>query len=176
MEERNDNVTKSVEARYRENRDPVAEGFVRAREDFHPGDISTKPGIYIFRDRFSKVIYVGKASNLRKRVSSYFQPSRQTTADPKSRSLINSIAFYETHPVKTESESLLFESRMIKEYAPKYKVLLRDDKRYLLVKINFSEKFPVLKLARLRKNDGHSYYGPFPKGGALKRTVDFLVR
>jgi excinuclease ABC subunit C len=65
---------------------------------------------------------------------------------------------------------------MIKEYAPKYNVLLRDDKRYLLVKINFSEKFPVLKLARLRKNDGYSYYGPFPKGGALKRTVDFLVR
>jgi len=161
------------ELRYRENRDAPA---MRAKEDFHPGDVPARPGIYIFRDRFSKVIYVGKAANLRKRVSSYFQPSRQLTADPKLRSLINSIAFYETHPVKTDSESLLFESKMIKEYAPRYNVLLRDDKRFLLVKINLSEKFPVLKMARLRKNDGHTYFGPFPKGGALKRTVEFLVR
>ena len=163
--------------RYRENiGDTDATSSVRPREDFHPGDVPTKPGIYIFRDRFSKVIYVGKAANLRKRVSSYFQPSRRATADPKLRSLINSIAFYETHPVRSESESLLFESKMIKEYAPRYNVLLRDDKRFLLVKINLNEKFPVLKLARLRKNDGHTYFGPFPKGGALKRTVDFLVR
>ncbi|NOY74341.1 MAG: excinuclease ABC subunit UvrC [Kiritimatiellaeota bacterium] len=163
--------------KYRENRDPgFGDSPVSSSEDFHPGDVSTKPGIYIFRDRFSKVIYVGKAANLRKRVSSYFQPSRRITADPKLRSLINSIVFYETHPVKNESESLLFESRMIKEYAPRYNVLLRDDKRFPLIKINPSEKFPTLKLARLRKNDGHVYFGPFPKAGALKKTVDFLVR
>ncbi|MCK5843779.1 MAG: excinuclease ABC subunit UvrC [Victivallales bacterium] len=162
--------------KYKQNNGDPVEPVVRAKNDFHPSDIPAKPGIYIFRNRFSKVIYVGKAANLRKRVSGYFQPSRRTTADPKLRSLINSIAFYETHPVKTESESLLFESRMIKEYTPRYNVLLRDDKRYLLVKINFDEKFPVLKLARLRKNDRHTYFGPFPKGGALKRTVDFLMR
>ncbi|MCK5845320.1 MAG: GIY-YIG nuclease family protein, partial [Victivallales bacterium] len=168
-----DGVEPSGELRYPENRDAPA---MRSRDDFHPGDVPATPGIYIFRDRFSKVIYVGKAANLRKRVSSYFQPSRQLTADPKLRSLINSIAFYETHAVKTDSESLLYESKMIKEYAPRYNVLLRDDKRFLLVKINLSEKFPALKMARLRKNDGHTYFGPFPKGGALKRTVEFLVR
>ena len=81
---------------------------------FHPGDIPQKPGIYIFRDRFGEVIYVGKASNLRKRMSHYFQRSRSTLADPKLRSLINSIDSWEVMPVKNESESLILESRLIK--------------------------------------------------------------
>ncbi len=146
------------------------------RKEFYPGDIPQKPGVYIFRDRFSKVIYVGKAANLRKRISSYFQPSRKNTVDPKLRSLIKSIHFWELYPVKNESESLILEARMIKDYSPRYNVLLRDDKRFLLVKINLREKFPSLHLARLRKNDGCRYFGPFPQSGALRKTVDFLVK
>jgi len=146
------------------------------RNSFYPGEIPAKAGVYIFRDRFSKIIYIGKAANLRKRMSSYFQPSRRKTSDPKLRSLIKSIYTYEYYPVKNESESLVLESRLIKEYSPRYNVLMRDDKRFLLVKIDTGEPFPSLLLARVRKNDGCRYFGPFPKSGALRTTVDFLVR
>jgi len=143
---------------------------------FYPGDIPPKPGVYAFRDRFGEVIYVGKAANLRKRMSHYFQPSRETTADPKLRSLIKSIAKWEFYAVKNEDEALILESRFIKEYAPRYNVLMRDDKRFLIIKINLKEKFPRLSLARLRKDDGCRYFGPFPKGSILRQTVEFLSR
>lgn len=143
---------------------------------FHPGDIPAKPGCYIYRDIFGTVIYVGKASNLRRRMSQYFQPSRETRADPKLRSLINSIETWECITVKSEDESLLLESRLIKEYAPKYNVLLRDDKRMPLLKIDRTEKYPRPKLTRLRKDDSCLYFGPFPNGSALKQTVEFLTR
>ena len=143
---------------------------------FHPGDIPAQPGCYIYRDAFGTVIYVGKASNLRRRMSQYFQPSRETRADPKLRSLINSIETWECITVHSEEESLLLESRLIKQYAPKYNVLLRDDKRMPLLKIDRTEKFPRLKTARIRKDDSCLYYGPFPNSGALKQTTEFLSR
>ena len=143
---------------------------------FYPGDIPAKPGVYIYRDSFGMVIYVGKAANLRKRMSQYFQPSRETRADPKLRSLINSIDTWECLTVRSEDEALILESRLIKEYAPKYNVLLRDDKRHLLLKIDLSERFPRPKTARLRKDDSCLYFGPFPHGGALRQTLDFLIR
>jgi len=146
------------------------------RNDFYPGDIPAKPGVYIFRDRFSKIIYVGKASNLRKRMSSYFQKSKLNNADPKVRSLINSIAFFEFYPVASESESLVLESRFIKEYVPRYNVLMRDDKRFLMIKINLDEPYPTLRLARFRKQDGCKYFGPFPKTSVLRETVEFLIK
>ena len=141
---------------------------------FYPGDVPDKPGVYVFRDSFGKVIYVGKAVNLRRRVSQYFQASRSLRADPKSRSLINSINSWECYTVKSESESLLLESRLIKQYAPYYNILMRDDKRYLLIKINLKSPSPKLMLVRIRKNDGAGYYGPFPHGGVLRQTVNFL--
>lgn len=148
---------------------------MNSKLSFHPGDIPQKPGVYIFRDRFGEVIYVGKASNLRKRLSHYFQRSRSTLADPKLRSLINSIDSWEVIPVKNESESLILESRLIKEYAPKYNVLLRDDKRFFLIKINPNEEYPKIRLTRIRRNDENRYFGPFPKGD-VKGTADFLTR
>ena len=149
---------------------------MKEKASFYPGDIPAKPGVYAYRDRFGKVIYVGKAKNLRKRMSSYFQASRKMTADPKLRSLINSIEKYEFYVVKTEDESLILESKLIKDYAPKYNVLLRDDKRFQLIKITMKNKWPRIMLTRLRKDDGSMYFGPYPKGGALKSTIDFLNR
>ncbi len=146
------------------------------KASFSPADVPAKPGVYIYRDRFGQVIYVGKASNLRRRMSSYFQKSRVVRADPKLRSLVNSIASWECLTVKNEDESLILESRLIKQYAPRYNVLLRDDKRFLMVKIDLGEKFPRLRLARIKKNDSCRYFGPFPKGSALRGTVEFLVR
>lgn len=141
---------------------------------FHPGDVPAKPGVYVYRDRFGTVIYVGKAANLRHRMSQYFQASRLNRADPKQRSLINSIYDWEFFVVKNENEALLLESRLIKQYAPQYNILMRDDKRFLLVKINLKEDFPRLDLARVRKDDGCKYFGPFPKSSALRSTVEFL--
>lgn len=146
------------------------------RPPFHSSDIPAKPGVYVFRDRFDEVIYVGKARDLRRRVSQYFHPSRVTKADPKTRSLINSIAKWECYPVRTEAEALLLESRYIKQYAPRYNILLRDDKRFYMIKIHLNERFPRLSLARVRKDDGCRYYGPFPQTGALPQTVEFLRR
>ena len=144
--------------------------------DFRPGLAPPKPGVYVFRDRFQKIIYIGKAVNLRKRMAHYFRSSTKRTPDPKLRSLVNSIAFWEFHPVKAESESLILESRMIKEYAPRYNVLMRDDKRFLFAKLDPEERFPKLRLVRIRKNDGCRYFGPFPRAGALRQTVDYLTR
>ena len=144
--------------------------------NFYPGDIPEKPGCYIYRDLFGTVIYVGKASNLRRRMSQYFQPSRELRADPKLRSLINSIETWEFITVRNEDESLVLETHLIKQYAPRYNVLMRDDKRHLMLKIDLAEPFPRLKLARLKKDDSCLYFGPFPKGGALKMTAEFLIR
>ena len=87
------------------------------RHNFYPGDIPTKPGCYIYRDIFGKVIYVGKATNLRRRMSQYFQPSREHRADPKLRSLINTIETWEFITVRNEDEALVLETHLIKEYA-----------------------------------------------------------
>ena len=129
----------------------------------------------MFRDRFGKVIYIGKARNLRRRLGNYFQPSRKQTGDAKLRSLIKSIAQWSYQVVKSEDEALLLEAQLIKAYAPHYNILMRDDKRYLLLKVDENEAFPTLTLARLKKPDGARYYGPFPHGTALKQTREFLL-
>ena len=149
---------------------------VHHKSSYNTQDISQRPGVYVFRDQFKKVIYVGKAKSLRKRFSTYFQPSKLKTADAKLRSLINSIEYFENYPVKTETEALLLESRFIKQYAPKYNILMRDDKRFLLIKIFTDEPFPRLILTRLRKDDRATYFGPFPKAGVLRDTLTFLTK
>jgi len=147
---------------------------VQTPDGFKLSDLPSGPGVYIFRGISGKVIYVGKAVNLRKRVSQYFRRSSANFADPKFRSLVKSIAKREFYQTKSENEALLLETRLIKEYAPQFNVLMRDDKRFLLVKIDMGEKLPSLKLVRLRKDDGCRYFGPFPHGGALRETAEFL--
>ena len=144
-------------------------------EEYHPSEIPAKPGVYMFRDRFGKVIYVGKARDLRRRLGNYFQPSRRRNGDAKLRSLINSINEWSFQVVNSEDEALLLESQLIKAYAPHYNILMRDDKRYLLLKVDLAEKFPTLSLARLKKPDNARYFGPFPHGSALKMTREFLL-
>src|SRR5258708_27389052 len=95
-------------------------------------DVPHKPGVYLMKDRLKRVIYVGKARDLRKRLSHYFTPSRQMRADPKTRALIESIWEFEWHLVRSEAEAVLYEGRLIKEFRPKYNVSFRDDKRFLL--------------------------------------------
>ena len=144
-------------------------------EDYHPSEIPDKPGVYVFRDRFGEVIYVGKARRLRRRLANYFQPSRRRTADPKTRSLINSIAEWNYEVVRSDDEALILESRLIKDYAPRYNILMRDDKRYLLLALDPGERFPTLKLARIKRPGRIRYFGPFPHGYALKTTLEYLL-
>ena len=107
-------------------------------------DLPHKPGVYLFKDRFNRVIYVGKARDLDKRVSQYFHPSRSARADRKTQALLDSIWDLETHTVKSEPESLLLEGKLIKEYRPRYNISFRDDKRFLLVKVQPQRSVPAL--------------------------------
>lgn len=144
-------------------------------EEYHPSEIPDKPGVYVFRDRFGEVIYVGKARRLRRRLANYFQPSRRRTADPKTRSLINSIADWNYELVRSDDEALILESRLIKDYAPRYNILMRDDKRYMLLELDPGERFPTLRTARFKRSGDLRYYGPFPHGYALKMTLEYLL-
>ena len=149
---------------------------LREKPDFRAQlhEVPHKPGVYLMRDRFNRVIYVGKARDLRKRVGNYFMPSRKMTADLKTRALLDSIWSFEVHTVNTEPEALLLEGRLIKEYRPRYNISFRDDKRFLLVKVNPREEWPRFRLTRMRVDDGARYFGPFAHAGALRQTLAFL--
>src|SRR6516164_1092547 len=135
-----------------------------------------KPGIYLMRDRFGTVIYVGKARDLRKRVSQYFQPSRRLGWDLKFKALIEAIHDFDSHTVRSEPEALLLESKLIKEFHPRYNVSFRDDKRFLMLKVNLNDPIPRFTLTRLRQDDGARYFGPFPNSGALRSTLALVRR
>src|SRR5438445_10515368 len=137
-------------------------------------EVPHKPGVYLMRDRFHRVIYVGKARDLRKRVSSYFLPSKLAVADIKTRAMLEAVWDFETHTVRSEAESLLLEGKLIKEYRPRYNISFRDDKRFLLVKIDTLEEWPRFRLARLKKEDRALYFGPYEHSGALLQTVNFM--
>src|SRR5580700_824803 len=139
-------------------------------------DVPHKPGVYLMKDRLKRVIYVGKARDLRKRLSQYFMPSRQMTADLKTRALLDSVWDFETHLVRNEPEALLLEGKLIKEFRPKYNISFRDDKRFLLVKVNLSDAIPRFQLTRLKKEDGYRYFGPFAHAGALRTTLKWMKK
>src|SRR5215471_710468 len=140
------------------------------------GTLPHRPGIYLMRDRFGTVIYVGKARDLRKRVSHYFQPSRRLGWDLKFKALIEAIYDFDFHLVRSEPEALLLESKLIKEFHPRYNVSFRDDKRFLMVKVNVNDPIPRFTLTRLKQDDGARYFGPFPNSGALRSTLALVRR
>ena len=135
------------------------------------GELPHKPGIYLMRDRFGKVIYVGKALDLRKRVSHYFQPSRRLGWDLKFNALVEAIHDFDFHVVRSEPEALLLESKLIKEFHPRYNISLRDDKRFLMLKVNLLDPIPRFTFTRLKTDDGARYFGPFPDSTAARRTL-----
>jgi excinuclease ABC subunit C len=151
--------------------------FVRTEKpDLGPKirELPHKPGVYLMRDRLNRVIYVGKAKSLRKRVGQYFMPSRRMVADLKTRALLDSIWDFEVHVVRSEPEALLLEGKLIKEFRPKYNVSFRDDKRFLLVKVDEREDWPRFRLTRIDKGDGARYFGPFAHAGALRQTLNLM--
>ena len=135
-----------------------------------------KPGCYLMRDRDGKIIYVGKAASLRKRVQSYFRQHTKRTAQPKIRSLISSIADFDIVVLKSEAEAILTEGKLIKEYRPHYNTLWKDDKRFVMIRIDVQHPFPTIAKCRIRKKDGALYFGPYTSGMAAKVAVEFLER
>lgn len=135
---------------------------------------SLKPGVYLMKDRLGSIIYVGKAKSLKKRLSSYFMPSRKTTADLKTRALIDSIVDFDIQEVRNEAEALILETKLIKDYRPRYNVLMRDDKRFYLVKVQLKDTYPRLNLTRIKKQDSALYFGPFVHSDAIVATVEWL--
>jgi excinuclease ABC subunit C len=137
-------------------------------------DVPHKPGVYLMKDRLNRIIYVGKARDLRKRLGQHFMPSRRANADLKSRALLDSVWDFEIHLVRNEPEALLLEGKLIKDFRPKYNISFRDDKRFLLVKVNLSDPIPRFQLTRLKKDDGCRYFGPFAHAGALRSTLGWM--
>src|SRR3954468_21068647 len=137
-------------------------------------EVPHKPGVYLMRDRFNRVIYVGKARDLRKRVGSYFMPSKLAQADIKTRAMLDAVWDFETHTVQSEPESILLEGKLIKEFRPRYNISFRDDKRFLVVKVDPTEEWPRFRLARFKKDDGARYFGPYAHAGALRQTLNFM--
>ncbi len=139
-------------------------------------DVPHQPGVYLMKDRLGSIIYVGKARDLKRRVSSYFMASQKMRANVKTRALIDSIHDFEFHTVRNEEESLLLEIKLIKDYRPRYNIAMRDDKRFFLVKIRLADPWPRFVTTRMRKDDGSRYFGPFPHSSALHATLEWLNR
>jgi len=135
--------------------------------------LPTKPGVYLYKNAAGKVIYVGKAVNLRARVRSYFHKSAQHT--PKTWRLVQEIADIEFIVAGSELEALLLENTLIKKHQPRYNVLLKDDKRYPYIKVHWQDPFPRVTTTRRILDDGARYFGPYTAASAAYQTLD-LVR
>jgi len=129
------------------------------------------------KDRLGQVLYVGKAKNLKKRVSTYFHPSRRfSIQQPKIAAMIPLIYGVETIEVKSEAEALLLEGKLIKEWKPRYNTDFTDNKQFLLVRVDVHNPLPKFRLARNRKEDGARYFGPFAHSGLLRKTLTEMRR
>jgi excinuclease ABC subunit C len=131
-----------------------------------------KPGVYLFKDAGGTVVYVGKARSLRSRVRSYFLESRWI--DAKTGSLAREIADLETIVVDNEREALALENNLIKQYKPKFNVMLRDDKTYPYIKLTMGEKYPRVYFTRKVKKDGALYFGPYFPPSLARRILHFI--
>jgi excinuclease ABC subunit C len=133
-----------------------------------------KPGCYIMKDSTGKIIYVGKAINLRNRVRSYFHESGDHSY--KTRQLVSNIADIEWIVIGSELEALILEMNLIKQHRPRYNVRLKDDKRYPYIKVNWQDPFPKLTVTRRMVDDGARYFGPYTSVWAVHQTLDVLRR
>ena len=140
--------------------------------DRPPENLPDAPGVYLFKGAKSRVLYVGKALSLKKRVASYF--SREGK-DTKTRALLDTYRELETIGTNTDLEALLLENALIKKHRPRYNVCLRDDKTYPYIKITTGETWPRALITRRVAEDGHSYFGPF-WGGLVRRIMRMITR
>src|SRR3954462_8019039 len=131
-----------------------------------------RPGVYLYKDEAGKVLYVGKAINLKSRVRSYFQEGARHSA--KTQALVARIRQMETIVTTSELEALILESNLIKRYRPRYNVVLRDDKSYPYLKLTTEEEYPRLLVSRRPHEDKNRYYGPYVSAGAMRETLRLI--
>ncbi|MFJ8866328.1 excinuclease ABC subunit UvrC [Streptomyces sp. NPDC102473] len=139
-----------------------------------PGQIPDSPGVYKFRDEHRRVIYVGKAKNLRQRLANYFQDL--AGLHPRTRTMVTTAASVEWTVVSTEVEALQLEYSWIKEYDPRFNVKYRDDKSYPYLAVTLNEEFPRVQVMRGAKRKGVRYFGPYGHAWAIRETVDLMLR
>lgn len=139
-------------------------------------DVPHQPGVYIMKDRLGSIIYVGKAIDLKRRVSSYFVPSGKNRASLKTRALMDSIHDFEFHIVRNDEESMILEGKLIKDYRPRYNIAFKDDKRFLHARVRLTDPIPRISYVRSKKEDNARYFGPFPHSSALIETINWLNR
>jgi excinuclease ABC subunit C len=137
-------------------------------------DLPSSPGVYLMHDAKGRVLYVGKARDLKKRVTAYFR--RGTPKDLKTTVLKEKIEDFDTILTNTEKEALILESSLIKKYRPRYNVILKDDKRYPCLRLSAKSLYPNLTIARKPKKDGALYFGPFASASAVRKTLKLIHR
>jgi len=136
--------------------------------------IPLTPGVYLFKDGDGRIIYVGKAKVLRKRLASYFRPDKALT--PKTRAMVRMAASVDTLSTTSEKEALLLEASLIKKHRPRYNIVLRDDKQYILFKLSKRHEWPRLTLTRKVVRDGSAYFGPYTSAQAARDTWKAIQR
>lgn len=136
------------------------------------GVLPGSPGVYIMKGVAGEILYVGKANNLKKRVSSYFYPNRRL--GERIEALVRNVKDITYMPASSEAEALIYENGLIKQLAPKYNVALRDDKSYPMLKLTVTEKYPRLFITRQKKEDGSLYYGPYTNAKLLRQALTIL--
>ena len=134
----------------------------------------SKPGVYTMRDGSGRALYVGKASNLRSRIRSYFARSADLT--PKIQVMVGKVADFDYILTESEQEALILECNLIKRNKPQYNARLKDDKSYPYIKIDLTEDFPQVYITRHVRKDGAQYFGPFASAGSVRRTLDLLKK
>ncbi|MDO5496012.1 MAG: excinuclease ABC subunit UvrC, partial [bacterium] len=141
---------------------------------YRPRNVPTSPGVYRFRDPAGRVLYVGKARNLRARLANYFQPVSRL--HPRTASMVTTASSVQWTTVETEAEALTLEYTWIKEFAPRFNVVFRDDKSYPYLAVTMAEEVPRVFVTRGTHTRGNRYFGPYPNVGALRETLDLLLR
>lgn len=136
--------------------------------------LPTNPGVYLFKDKKGKILYVGKAGNIKHRVSSYFQ--KREGKDAKTLAMLERVAEVDTILTDTEKEAFILENNLIKEHRPRYNIKLRDDKNYPCLRLTMEEEFPTLCIVRRIKKDHSLYFGPYPSATSLKETLRLIRR
>ncbi|WP_462325435.1 excinuclease ABC subunit UvrC [Desulfoplanes sp.] len=141
---------------------------------FEPDSFPSTPGVYLMKDATGRIIYVGKAKNLKKRVASYFRPKDQLPL--KTQAQMGRVEAIETLQTQTEKEALLLEASLIKKHRPRYNIVLRDDKQYLLFKLDKRSDYPRLTITRKMVRDGSVYFGPFTSALSARQTLKAINR
>lgn len=134
-----------------------------------PSTIPLTPGVYLYKDSRGRIIYVGKARILRRRVLSYFRPEGLPA---KTRAMLAHAVSLEYLTTTTEKEALLLEASLIKKHRPHYNIVLRDDKQYVLFRLNLKHPFPRLEVVRRARRDGARYFGPFTSALSARETLE----